>query len=453
MSSAWGDTTSVGASWITVADAILEGAVIEVRDGVGIDRRTGAGATGIKYSREVIAAGATLRLRLRADIPSAQKLAAAVHAEVAAIVGFLRDEGLAVGAATTRGLGKLKVEGEILVRQVDLASRAGMLAYLDGRSPQHRLAPGQPVGDSLFGVKVGDTQGPLVRLTLRLRARGPILVGAGVDGLAVDTLPLVSRSDTAVRVLLPGSSVKGTLRSRAERIARAVRTAEPSTVTTPRDFLDQIQDSEVVTRLFGEAAERQKSERDGGQMKGRRGALAVEDATLLEVPKDTWDAVMTTSRDDLGRALGPVPHDKVSLDAAMHVAIDRWTGGAAEGLLYSVLEPWPLEPFDVVLRLDLRLLGNDDIARAAVFLLLLVLRDVERGLVPFGRGTLRGCGTVEVEGVRVDSRGLPDWLHWLQGKNELRCIGDLSEDDVAPLQEAWSRWIISALPRSVEAPS
>lgn len=48
------------------------------------------------------------------------------------------------------------------------------------------------------------------------------MVKAEGEGIAVDILPLISGFDGGITFVLPGSSIKGALRTQAERIIRTV---------------------------------------------------------------------------------------------------------------------------------------------------------------------------------------------------------------------------------------
>ena len=84
-----------------------------------------------------------------------------------------------------------------------------------------------------------------------------------------------------------------------------------------------------------------------------------------------------------------------------HVAIDRWTGGAAENLLFSVLEPADLQWEQLALAVDTRRCRDD---RFALPLLLLLLRDLNDGWVQLGFGGTRGRGSIA--GVETRFAGL-----------------------------------------------
>jgi hypothetical protein len=140
------------------------------------------------------------------------------------------------------------------------------------------------------------------------------------------------------------------------------------------------------------------------------------------------------------------------IEQADHVAIDRWTGGAADGRLYSVLEPHAVRWNPITIAVDLTRLGDaarsefftdgadesgapdpphDVTADAGLALLLLVLRDLAEGWIPLGHGAYRGLGWIEVQGVHVTGDKWPDGV-------ELADLLDSAEAD--RLTEQWLRY-------------
>ena len=399
------------ASTIEVDDAHLHNAgPLELRDGVGIDRKRGAAADGIKFTRLVVPSRSTFSFRMTAlvdDVDSLNPL----------IALLTQKHGIAVGGGTSRGLGRVQLQQP--ERSSVRLDRAGVLAWLSGGAPAQRITPaeiGPPAGATSEVIAVPWT------------AYGPVFVRAGTEGLAVDDLPLVSRDEGQAHLIIPGSSLKGVLRSHAERIERTVRGVEAPS----EDFLDQVNDPRltVTNRLFGTArpakerapiapldsgnepptgtsdASRSKtSKSDAGSALGRRSALAVDDCrSLWSCPTTRWDAIVHAAstadpdrlralRDELagGKGESPTP---APFQVGFHVGLDRWTSAPVDGALYSALEPWGIEWQPFSLRLDHRWLGDDRTAKAARFLFLLVLRDLCEGWLPLGHGPWRGYGDI-----------------------------------------------------------
>ena len=191
-------------------------------------------------------------------------------------------------------------------------------------------------------------------------------------------------------LLLPGTSIRGALRSRCSRIARTVLYADnpPSqgesfTQTdsngnqVPIDIHEQLaKEPRLVRYLFGTTE--------------YRGAVRVRDCTT----KNTGPSIKVT-----------------------HNAIDRWTGGVVEGLLFNEVTYPHATWNDIVIEVDTaRLLQNvktdsgigdpslDEclpFARASWCLLCIALAELSAGTLPLGGRTTRGHGQVEVTSLSV----------------------------------------------------
>ena len=199
-----------------------------------------------------------------------------------------------------------------------------------------------------------------------------------------------STADSTAPLLIPGTSIRGALRSRCSRIARTVLYADnpPSQVESftqadsdgnqvPIDIHEQLaKEPRLVRYMFGTTE--------------YRGAVRVRDCTT----KNTGPAVTVT-----------------------HNAIDRWTGGVVEGLLFNEVTYPHATWNDIVIEVDTaRLLQNvktdsgigglslDEclpFARASWCLLCIALAELSAGTLPLGGRTTRGHGQVEVTGISM----------------------------------------------------
>ena len=203
--------------------------------------------------------------------------------------------------------------------------------------------------------------------------------GGGQGDVRDDYVPAMQMcTDTAEgkRLVLPGSSVRGALRSRASRIARTILAARHAPVAdwSNTGVHDQLAADPVLVRdLFGSTEQ--------------RGALTVLDT--LAVPR---------------RKPRNIPHN----------AGDRWTGGVAGGALYGE-EVHDAQWGDLTLELDPNSFSPQaDVNRrkAAWCLLGLVLAELAAGTLPLGSRGTRGLGQVRVTGIRIaggSSLGVEDW--------------------------------------------
>jgi CRISPR/Cas system CSM-associated protein Csm3 (group 7 of RAMP superfamily) len=461
------DPTQGWASRIWVEDGAVElppGVVMEeVRDGVALDRVTGAAARGFKYERAVLPAGTVVTLRLGCAVEREHEAEALdLLQEIRAGLGTDR---LWLGAARSRGLGRLElVRGSDRLLRERLDSREAMLAAL------RRRVRGERPSEEVPPAEVRLAEPAELRLRLRWRPLGPLMVRAGAEGLSVDSLPLTTVVDGERALLLPGSSIKGALRARAERILCTLLDGKRASADLPGRLLPD----SLISWVFGSSPPDEGA--GGGAAEGPRPGLAalwVADCrSRSRVEADLWSRVESARRlepTDAGAAEGregeprsaPGPGLRQVLDGsavlrawdpAVHVAIDRWTGGAAEERLFSVLEPHGVEwdPIEIVVHLG-RLL--DPLLEPATALLLLVLDDLSRGELPLGFATNRGLGDLEVEEMEIEVRGAErlSWLaghHSTAGRGLLTALGSASPAELGQLRRTWQGWLAGQMAAS-----
>ncbi|WP_390819307.1 RAMP superfamily CRISPR-associated protein [Thermoleptolyngbya sichuanensis] len=447
-----------GASWVLVEDAVIQGDVqTELRDGVGIDRFGGSAAEYIKFDRAILPKGSKLDLHITLDRVSESKLAlndaewkAACEAW-SGLLQALQDGELSLGAAKTRGLGTVKLE-KLEVKEQLFNSRAGILALLKGESGN----------SSIFNLEADTPRKarPALTVTIDWAPISPLMVKAEREGIAVDMLPLVSSIGDRVAFVLPGSAIKGALRTQAERIVRTVCPAfNHAAATKPADskkaFLQQIE-VPLVENLFGKAAKTEDQQQKVGM-----GALTVADCYAdHSISVEKWEKVQTAKESsDLLQALQDAKlHD---VQQAFHVAIDRWTGGAADQFLYSTLEPMGVQWQPIALRLNLSRLPGADLQKQGVALLLLVLRDLIQGRIPLGYGVNRGMGAIAIKSISFSASGanLPDEIQALhditlkvepeQSQTYLTAQHLAQISSLGGLNDAWKAWIESTIPQEV----
>ncbi len=418
---AFGSVDQVSA--VRVDDApVIDRGPLEVRDGVAIDRVRGAAADGVLFTRLVVPKGSTFEFRMTADVDD--------EGALDPIIALLTaPDGVAVGGATSRGLGRVRLDHNAS-RTATAPTRDGILDRLAGTTP----------GKSAKDLGLELDLGPREQIRIPWTAHGPVFVRSGAEGLAVDALPLVTRQKgesgkgDSVRLVIPGSSIKGVLRSHAERIERTVRGID----APDGDVLDQVNDPRlaVTARLFGTA-------RAGSdEATGSRSAVLVHDClSIWKCSDNQWDAVVNaasaTDPDRLSQlrpAIEALPKKRGEIQVGFHVGLDRWTSAPVDPALYSSLETYGMKWEPIRLTVDHRWLGSDDVAQAALFLLALVLRDFCDGWLAVGHGGWRGHGTVSADptGIALDTD------RW--GAASLQALID-SPESAPDLRKAWCRMI------------
>ena len=147
------------------------------------------------------------------------------------------------------------------------------------------------------------------------------------------------------------------------------------------------------------------------------GALSVVDCYAAQlIPTELWheveiatdDQSVSSSERKLWGAIKKISEAsdyKLTLTQSHHVAIDRWTGGAAEGMLFSVLAPSKADWEPIRLSIDFERLPSN-LRLPALTLVLLTLRDLMRKRIPLGFAANRGMGEIEVSRIHLQGEDL-----------------------------------------------
>lgn len=237
-------------------------------------------------------------------------------------------------------------------------------------------------------------------IPLTITTTGPVLVRSGHATLSgPDMTPVLTYRNDDWQVYLPGSSLKGVIRSHLEKVGRTLnenaicnpfhKLPEPDAfcgnrLLQRRKSDDEIVDSEVayrescpICRLFGST-----------EFIGR---VSINDAYLV----DSRRPRPTEERDGVG--------------------IDRLTGGAFGSALFN------LEAVSSGVQFQTNLyLRNFEVWQLGM--LLLLIQDMQDGLIRIGSGRSRGLGSVEgaTDGVTIGHIGLsadrPEREVWGLGK-------------------------------------
>ena len=409
------------------------------RHGVGIDRTTGAASDGALYEHEFLPRGTAFDIRITAEgrdgeqkndterkdnkqsdgIPGPAP-SDTVKKLLEFIVDVLTSGAVCLGGRTGSGQGTIQVI-EPKLRRTGKTTDAGALT-----------APAD-VLDALIGEDEEGTPIPLERggWSLEEPARIKITWWSPTGIFVAEDEKLTKQRKTAkedenkekgineevhevvyplrdpsevwenAQLLIPGTSIRGALRSRASRIARTVLAARDELSTfTSHDLHEQIAaEPNLVRYMFGSTK--------------YRGAVTVHDCLST----------------DPGKCI-----------EVTHNAIDRWTGGVIDGGLFTEAVYLGTHWEPITIDIDLRQLLNnieaekgpedkrkakeaekreteqDDqkdsqqrehvyapYARAAYVLLGLVLAELSAGTLPLGSRSTRGLGQVVVS--LIDIRG------------------------------------------------
>ena len=411
------------------------------RHGVGIDRTTGAASDGALYEHEFLPRGTRFDIRITAEGRDGETMerdqsdgipgpasSESVKKLLEVIVDILKSGAVCLGGRTGSGQGTIQVI-EPKLRRTGKTTDAGALT-----------APAD-VLDALIGEDEEGTPIPLERggWSLEEPARIKITWWSPTGIFVAEDEKLTKQRKTAkedenkekgineevhevvyplrdpsvawdeAQLLIPGTSIRGALRSRASRIARTVLAARDDLKPlASHDIHEQIAaEPNLVRYMFGST--------------NYRGAVTVHDCLST----------------DPGKCI-----------EVTHNAIDRWTGGVIDGGLFTEAVYLGTHWEPITIDIDLRQLLNNieaekgpeddgktvgadetgigsedreqsklthaDYAHAAYVLLGLVLAELSAGTLPLGSRSTRGLGqvvvtTIEVEGADRKGVDLPSW--------------------------------------------
>ena len=398
------------------------------RHGIGIDRTTGAASDGALYEHEFLPRGTKFDIRITAEgrddetmgrdqsegIPGSAS-SESVKKLLEFIVDVLTQHKVSLGGRTGSG------QGSFTVGKPDLRTLAATTGKETGTSLTEALNSliGAEATGSHTNLELGGwTLEEPARITIDWWSPTGIFVAEdeeltkqrkaqkeeenrkkGIDEEVHEVVyPLRDPSEAweNAQLLIPGTSIRGALRSRASRIARTVlaarRELEPF---ASRDLHDQIAaEPNLVRYMFGSTE--------------YRGAVTVHDC-------------LSTKRG--------------KLIEVTHNAIDRWTGGVIDGGLFTEAVYLGTHWEPITIDIDLRQLLNNiraekgseddgntvgadqtgigsedreqskpthaDYAHAAYVLLGLVLAELSAGTLPLGSRSTRGLGQVVVSSIDV----------------------------------------------------
>jgi CRISPR/Cas system CMR subunit Cmr4 (Cas7 group RAMP superfamily) len=353
VSALFGAATDVegGQSRLIVEDALAIAPGLEVRDGVRLDPKKRTAQDGGKFDLELWPAGTTFPLRCELLLDGASD-DALLRAALATALGGLSDaeRSIRFGVRKSRGFGQARVS-RWRVSRYELQQAAGLLAWLAADEPAlaerfpAETAEGEDVA-RLLGITPFPDQRAFLTVEATFGLVGSLLIrgSTGTDDLGPDFVSLASRRAGAPEPILSGTSLAGALRARADRIARTLARRGPAA-------------EELVTAIFGSPAPGVAGSRST-QLHGSR--LVVDEQVIFE------------GRTDLVQS---------------RVAIDRFTGGAYPGALFSEQPVFARSATLVTMRLRLAQPQTHELG-----LLLLLLKDLWTGDLPLGGESAVGRG-------------------------------------------------------------
>ncbi len=201
-------------SAIQIEDIALSGGEIISRDGVKIDGLTGTGVDGGKYDYEAVERGANGELRMLINLRGCHfSEIDKIKKTVAEILGKL-ENGIRLGALTSKGFGLAKVKS-LNAEFYDFTKKADVIAWLTDKPASDKISP---VTQNISA----DTKNFIVDAKFKFNSSFIIRnyeITAEDKEKNISAVSLKSLKD----FVIPGTSLKGIFRHRAEYIFQKLR--------------------------------------------------------------------------------------------------------------------------------------------------------------------------------------------------------------------------------------
>lgn len=297
---------------------------VVVRDGIAVDER-GVAKDKKKYDYEVIEPGIDFGFHAEVLLRKAFKQETFARI-IALIVNSLQKGEVSLGAMTTKGFGRCRLlEAECL--EFDFRKKADVLNWLAGETEK---AGRLEIAERAQLIKK-DLKAPRdLFLEVSLAVKNSLLIKS-YSGRPQD--PDAVHITSNGQAVLPGTSIKGALRARAERIVKTLGGS-----------------ADNLKELFGWAPENRKDQ--SAKLKSK---FIVEESIIREA--------------------------ETVKEQQTRIRIDRFTGGVIDGALFDSMPIWPKNQAHpmVVIKMRIR-----DCAPWEAGLLMLVLKDLWTADLPIG---------------------------------------------------------------------
>lgn len=352
---------------------------------VSLDRRTHTAKENLLYHLEYVPAGETFRFEVtgenleEAEVAQFLRLLDAFDADQVSLGGqagnqwgLMTCEEVTVSCLDAAGMEQWKesfLAGTQRERPVPEPLDDAALERIEDQKPDLSSLPGLQEWLNIEIDLSFDT--PWLIRDARQRERSEEAQKKKIDE-SEKPVKAIAILDENGRPYVPVKSLRGALRSQAEKILRTVDAPckdHPGDITpvstkrmTQKEVIKAIEKVDLAARLFG--------------FGGWQGPLEASRLKSLETfPSEDPDT--------------PLFHQDF-------VANDRFTGGAAEGAKFDakLAKPTTLRG---TLRVNLTRLEQVDGGRASLGLLALTLRDLAEGDIPIGSGSAKGQGFCHVE--------------------------------------------------------
>ena len=299
---------------------------ISQRDGVKISRKKGIAEDTAKFDYEVVETGSRFSLEIEITFDANEENNTFKKQMIATIIELLKNGEIRLGAKTNSGFGRIKLVDDYKIYSFDFTNKKDVLRWFkqDLKTP------------SGLNIK------PLQNKSKNFTINGDFVIKNSIIVRSYNydpNMPDIENIKSNGRPILPGTSLKGAIRSRIERIVKTVKNEEEA--------------EKIIDGLFGYVKEKTS----------KKGKITVEETFI----------------------------DGYAEEIQTRIKIDRFTGGTIEGAL---LEAKPIFSKENAKAIKLKITVSDYKDYEAG-LLLLVLKDLWTGDLPIGGEKAIGRGVLE----------------------------------------------------------
>ncbi len=347
-------------SALVIADMMIsEGskAMVRLRDGIKIDHKTGIVESGKKFDFEIVQPGTVFDFEMEVAVREAFNID--IFRSIFDWIAVVLSSGeFAIGARTGQGFGLCKLEN-LTAHEFNYENRDHITAWLS-----RDLSAAQIAYDPEKVPLPFQPRSKTFRIEAAFAVKSALIVGSypgntqAPDKVHISSQNYNGYGDIAV---LPGTSLRGAIRYRAERI-----------IKTLNDNGD-----DGLRELFGWV-----DDKPGSSEKPIKGRIRIKEK---QIPKNTY-------REEI----------------QSRIRIDRFTGGVINNALFDSMPIWAQQGNEPMVTLDLEIQGFEDWEAG---LMLLVLKDLWNGDLAVGgeknvgRGVLQGVSAIiSIDDQKIEMR-------------------------------------------------
>jgi CRISPR/Cas system CSM-associated protein Csm3 (group 7 of RAMP superfamily) len=350
---------------------------ISVRDGIAIDNKIGVTSDGAKFEYEILESGTIFDFKIEVNAKDTKEKELSKRL-LKTIEDYFAEKAISVGANTNNGFGKLLLKNPSF-EFYDFSKEEDVESWLKNRNKIINDAVPFTITQSSFSI------------SFKANIDNSLIIGSTDPKVESDKTHLKSNG----QAVLSGSSLKGAVRARAEKILNTISTNQEEMHKLKELLFGYIQ-HEFIIEKDNNCKEIVKPDKINGsiyketKIKSLKGKLQVSENTFKE---------------------------KTYTEELQHrIKIDRFTGGTIDGALFDSMPLYNIAKEEPSITFDMNIDWSDrkyelkdekgistnnyiewtQYKKSAAGLLLLVLKDIWTGDLPIGgeknvgRGRLRG---------------------------------------------------------------